>query len=186
MDLKGIVYTIFHFKLIGVLRTGWVLKTELDEICLKYVLVKSEIPKQWEFCWGKSVFFRAAINMRVHNDIYTSHANGWSSFFPRGSFVHEPRSGEPIFFAIMNPRKWCCSGIYAHVTYPRVYLFACLDTTVSDVFLAFNAQWNLVIHEVLAKRRWKLPCLASLCNPVKWCFQRNIKNVRTQIKITLL
>ena len=41
---------------------------------------------------------------------------GGSSFFPRGggvdpttmrSIVHEPRSGEPIFFfgAILNPRK---------------------------------------------------------------------------------
>ena len=28
------------------------------------------------------------------------------------SIVHEPRSGEPIFFAILNPRKWCFPGIY--------------------------------------------------------------------------
>ena len=35
------------------------------------------------------------------------------------SHIHEPRSGEPIFFAILNPRKWCFPGIYAHITYPR-------------------------------------------------------------------
>ena len=29
-----------------------------------------------------------------------------------GGLVHEPRSGEPIFFAILNLHKWCFPGIY--------------------------------------------------------------------------
>ena len=72
----------------------------------------------------KSVFFRAAITWQKKKTFLPHMPAADLAFFPRGSIVHEPRSGEPIFFAILNPRKWCFPGIYAHITYPRARVAA--------------------------------------------------------------
>ena len=74
---------------------------------------------------------------------------GGSSFFPRGGggFVHEPRSGEPIFFLLLF---W---------------------TPVSDVFLASTYGMMAFFYaQAMSEPRSGEPIFFAILNPRKWCF----------------
>ena len=99
-------FALFYIKKVSISQKGTFREAmnTLQSCQVVFELFSILIPKNQYFAEEISIFPRGN-NMTKKKYIFTSHASGRSSFFPRGSIVHEPRSGEPIFFAILNPRK---------------------------------------------------------------------------------
>ena len=98
------------------------------------------IPKNQYFAEEISIFPRGN-NMTKKNTFLPHTPAADLAFFQGGASSTSRVAASWFFFAILNPRKWCFPGIYAHITYPRAAqrraeFFLLFWTPVSDVFLA--------------------------------------------------
>ena len=76
------------------------------------------IPKNQYFAEEISIFPRGN-NMTKKNTFLPHMPAADLAFFQGGASSTSRVAASRFFFAILNPRKWCFPGIYAHITYPR-------------------------------------------------------------------